>query len=539
MNYGFLPVVEDIKLRRCKINMFQRLLLNTALLTLSTLMAGSLAHAWSEPAIAPIMMTAPLTPPPVTGTTFYVDKSNLGGTCNNANPGTQTQPWCTIAKAMQTLTAGQRAYVRAGTYTEGNLRPTNSGTAGNYITFERFPGDTQPVINCAGATWCIDSFTAPAKSFLVFNGFEMMNPVQQFLVCNPSSGCHHMWFVNGKYHDSGSGFAGFIMDGSNHVLSNNEIYNSDTAPVMMGGGGGNNNIFEFNVLHDNGRNGDDEGGMKCGGQGYNCVIRYNTAYNNWRSPSSSRPCFSPGNCKGISGLYIDIGRDTPNGGLSYIYNNVVHDNDIGIEVFNSQGVRVFNNLVYHNGFTPGNYTNNPTYGNGLSMVGFDALDLHAYNNTVYNNSTIGMSFGVSPTAQLTTRNNTFMNNGSYEIESNGGAVNGNFDYDLITDTGGGTLIRWNNVNYASLAAFLARSGNTTETHAISSDPQFVSTSTGDFRLQTSSPAKDAGQTQTLFNFDRNNVLRPQGSAWDMGACEFATTQTPNAPTNLRVLSTTP
>src|SRR5437899_1659837 len=97
MNHEFLPLVEDIKLRRCKIYMFQRLLLNTAILTFSTLMACSLAHAWSEPAIAPVMMTAPLAPPPVTGTTFYVDGASIGGTCNNNNSGTSTSsPWCTI-----------------------------------------------------------------------------------------------------------------------------------------------------------------------------------------------------------------------------------------------------------------------------------------------------------------------------------------------------------------------------------------------------------------------------------------------------------
>src|SRR4030095_11687927 len=69
---------------------FPRLSLQTAILTFSTLIASSMAHAWSDPPIGPVMMTAPLTPPPLTGATFYVDKSSLGGTCNENNPGTQT-----------------------------------------------------------------------------------------------------------------------------------------------------------------------------------------------------------------------------------------------------------------------------------------------------------------------------------------------------------------------------------------------------------------------------------------------------------------
>jgi hypothetical protein len=80
----------------------------------SSVQVANAQTGWTEPAIAPIMMTAPLTPPPVTGTTFYVDKSNLGGTCNNNNnPGTQTQPWCTIPHPNQTRYPGQRMYVIA------------------------------------------------------------------------------------------------------------------------------------------------------------------------------------------------------------------------------------------------------------------------------------------------------------------------------------------------------------------------------------------------------------------------------------------
>jgi hypothetical protein len=57
-------------------------------------------------------------PPPLaqsTGSAFYV-ATNTG---SDANPGTITQPWKTIQKAMDALQPGQKAYVRAGLYLTG------------------------------------------------------------------------------------------------------------------------------------------------------------------------------------------------------------------------------------------------------------------------------------------------------------------------------------------------------------------------------------------------------------------------------------
>src|SRR4030043_2234505 len=79
-------------------------------------------------------------------TTYYVDKDSIGGTCNNNNAGTNiAAPWCTIAKATATVISGDTVYIRAGIYTENDgsavLRTHNSGTAGNYITFQNYNGE--------------------------------------------------------------------------------------------------------------------------------------------------------------------------------------------------------------------------------------------------------------------------------------------------------------------------------------------------------------------------------------------------------------
>lgn len=521
------------------LSMLKRLLFITAMLTLFLPMPSAWAQ-WSEPTIGPVMMTAPLTPPPVTGTTFYVDKNSIGGTCNNANAGTSiSAPWCTIGKATATLTAGQRAYIRAATYNEGNLFPANSGTAGNYITLERYPGDAMPVINCTGATWCFDGFSSGSKSYWVINGFELHSPNQQWMVCWATVNCHHWWFVNGKYHDSGHGFAGFDFGvGTHHmVLSNNEIYNSDVSPVFLTGQVGFDSIAEFNVMYNNGRDHDDEGAIKCGGGSWGCVLRYNTIYENWRDPSSTRPCFNNNPCKGISGLYIDQGCDldggatlpgcpNANAGRSYIYNNIVYNNDIGIEVFDSPNVTVFNNLVYNNGSVPnGGAKPSATWGIGLTIESTNKIGNQVYNNTVYNNANMGLNFDSTPATGLITRNNIFMNNNSVKLRdsgvqvmSNSGAANVNFNYDLIVGANP-QLIRYNNTNYASLAAFQARGGNTTWLNAVATAATFVGAAGGDFHQASGSSSVNAGATVSAFSYALENTSRPQGGAWDIGAYE--------------------
>jgi hypothetical protein len=75
---------------------------------------------------------------------YYVDKGNLGGTCNDNNAGTQSSPWCTINKASTTMTAGDTSYIRTGIYRE-TLTPSNSGSSGSPITYKNFESETATV----------------------------------------------------------------------------------------------------------------------------------------------------------------------------------------------------------------------------------------------------------------------------------------------------------------------------------------------------------------------------------------------------------
>ncbi|GAB4300228.1 MAG: hypothetical protein Fur0025_39710 [Oscillatoriaceae cyanobacterium] len=71
------------------------------------------------------------TPGPITA--YFVSTTG-----NDANSGTIFQPFRTIQKAAELAQPGQTIYIRGGTYREGNIRPTNNGTANAPITFTAY-----------------------------------------------------------------------------------------------------------------------------------------------------------------------------------------------------------------------------------------------------------------------------------------------------------------------------------------------------------------------------------------------------------------
>jgi len=70
-----------------------------------------------------------------------------------------------------------------------------------------------------------------------------------------------------------------------------------------------------------------------------------------------------------------------------------------------------------------------------------------------------------------------------------------------------------------------------ETNAILSSPQFVDRNTGDFHLNSTSPAIDAADSTYTVPFDYDERMRPQNTIPDIGAYEFSTMNPPNPPTN--------
>jgi hypothetical protein len=110
-------------------------------------------------------------------------------------------------------------------------------------------------------------------------------------------------------------------------------------------------------------------------------------------------------------------------------------------------------------------------------------------------------------------NNILVGRGSASVSDDAGeSVSGNtFDSDLLF-TDYAALFRWKGTNYTSLTAL--RSGTGFETAGRSGDPRFVSPATGDYRLQTGSPAIDVAVRLPGIN-DVYSGAAPDIGAWEV------------------------
>lgn len=96
--------------------------------------------------------------------TYFVDGSNGNDSAN----GLVNSPWKTIAKANRTLKAGDTVIIKRGTYTE-SINPTNSGDAGNPITYTNHNSDNV-LISGPGA-----NSVQIGKNYIYIDGLNIKN----------------------------------------------------------------------------------------------------------------------------------------------------------------------------------------------------------------------------------------------------------------------------------------------------------------------------------------------------------------------------
>jgi parallel beta-helix repeat protein len=200
---------------------------------------------------------------------------------------------------------------------------------------------------------------------------------------------------------------------------------------------------------------------------------------------------------GIHGIY----QASPN---SIVANNVIHDvRNHGIVVYKSGGapggVTIFGNMVYNAdvGISSINGSGNKIYNNIVRNIGCCALRIKDSSSIWANNTVYASGVGI-------------------EIGSSGNTIRNNIAYQNGTNISGG-------------------SGNTLSNNLNGTDPKFVNAGGGDFRLQSTSPAINAGTAVSEVTADFGGVARPQGSAYDIGAYEYVSSGTSLiAPSNLSV-----
>lgn len=232
-----------------------------------------------------------------------------------------------------------------------------------------------------------------------------------------------------------------------------------------------------------------------------------------------------------------------------IHDNVIHDVDrdaIGIGGPSSTGFKIYNNIIYRTGLGTAPYGGGSGGNGGSSGLRFKAGNLVAeiYNNTLYDNQSDAGAFYLASATSLTIKNNIIFADTCYRDNSAGQTActnnNGQKFYEQFS-LSDSVITASNNLWYSS-ASTPPQSPPSWDSSPVNSNPLFIDPTNParNFHLQSGSPAIDTG-LNTLITKDMDGILRPQGTAFDIGAYEFCTTNCtfvdtipPLSPTGLTV-----
>jgi hypothetical protein len=442
---------------------------------------------------ATVTVTAPPAPTPTptpTGPQFFV-----ATTGNDANPGTDALPWRTIQKAMNSATAGSTVNIKAGTYRE-RLAVNVSGTSGSYITFQPYGFTGAP--NCGGYTgvtcggdqvildYAYLGTVSDMVPFLAINGRAYVR-VQGLTFQNYTTsgggpqrgvmiyGSHDVEILHNKFlrnrstspwGDVTAAFAHFYIQGNspNVTVRSNEFGSISTAmSECLSAWGATGPIYiEKNWLHDIGGIAID---VTYGGN--NVFIRANLLEFVGRTRTSTAAIDN----NPAAVIYVDGGN------TSVIERNIIRDSAWAIVTSSEQNytvrdIVIRDNVMYRNrvtrsdGSTDGGgvfagswYTAGPVYGVTVS------------NNTMFDNHK-GAAMGAS--SSVTWRNNIIAGNTIGVLTENTTGVGHTFSYNLVNGNGSSWY------------------GSATQNANVTTAPQFVDAAAGNLAVQTSSPARDAG-----------------------------------------------
>ena len=419
------------------------------------------------------------------GTTYYVSPSG-----NDSNPGTEAQPWPTIKKAADTLTAGDTVYIKAGTYQE-RVVPKNSGSSGNYITYAAYTDDTV-IIDGSNISLSSDLdglFVVANKSYITISGLTVKNagPNDNNAGIYVDSSSYITIEKNYTYNTVSSGIG--VWDSDHITIDGNEVdlacNDGEQECITVA----TTDTFEIknNHVHHSGPGTLGGEGIDVKDGSTNGKIYKNHVYYINRL-----------------GIYIDSwDKNTYN---IEAYQNTVHDcADDGFTVAAESGgllenVKIYNNIVYSNTMNGICISEN-----GEAIYLHPMKNIYVVNNTFYNNGNSAWGGGVlieNPDAEeVVIRNNICSQNVFSQIQVEASVKNLTVDHNLID----------------------GYRGYDTETYGndyIEDDPLFVSASGADFHLQGNSPAIDKGSSSDAPGADYEGNSRPYGSGYDIGAYEY-------------------
>lgn len=400
--------------------------------------------------------------PDIDPSAFYVTKSGNDST----GDGSVETPWLTIQKGVNTVTAGERLYVRVGTYTEtstvgstGGINIPNSGTSGNEIIIEAYPGDAVIIDQNDLA----NGFNLYNRAYVKILGFEIKNTY---------------WTT------SNDDVGGIFGNGCNNItIENNHIHDVDGQAGTNAGGVRLDSSFDCtihnNKIHDITVGGTQNGNAACihGYFPYQMTVTQNTLYNAFHA------------------LYHKASVGTSSDGFT-VERNLIHTVNQALYYQEqgggtaAHGPQVINQNIFYNISDICVYQNHSNFQNDSMVI---------TNNVFDNNGGTTSDLWIRKTDSTIATSNIFygaltkdsqryqQTNIITESDYNCYYLNNDWTIDLFgANTTYGTLAAW------QASGEEASSGNP-DLNSNQSNPLFVNAASRDYHLQGGSPLLTAGK----------------------------------------------
>lgn len=185
--------------------------------------------------------------------TYYVARTG-----NNSNPGTEKQPWKTVAHAVNIMVAGDTTFVRGGTYNENEVRFRRSGKQALPIKLLNYPGES-PVISCNPSTPGTGPFNRiillhgsgqnVAVGWITIEGFEITNCWDGIKMHSANDITIQRNWIHGN--QPGQGILGY---GTRILINRNIINHNGNFDTCTSGSGTSNDCNQDHGIYMNGAN---------------------------------------------------------------------------------------------------------------------------------------------------------------------------------------------------------------------------------------------------------------------------------------------
>lgn len=362
---------------------------------------------------------------------------------NTTGNGSKNKPFKTIAKALNTVKAGQTIWIREGTYTE-NIVFNKSGEEGNHITLRNYPNEVAKIDLTGKTTEAVIDFNS--KSYINVIGLELCNLKQKtnsvvgIFLQGGEKNCIiancNIHNIEAKSTSSGNAHGIRIVGITEEPIENILIINNHIHDCVCGTSEAltiESNVKNVdvikNTIHDNGNIGIDiAGNFKENSNpaldfAQNIYVAENEVYN---CHSDNADC---------AGLYCD-------GASNVIFaRNKSYNNQVGLEI-GSEEQADKDEYYPHNNLA----INNLIYNNTVREVGLGGYSTSAgktFNTFLWNNTIIHPATGTDVTISMEVGEGfSFANNIIIDLGTWNFFINSDFDSDYVKN-----YIFYNNLLY--------------------------------------------------------------------------------------------